>query len=129
MKRIYSKNTGRWEELPGTTSVEKVTIPSGESLSNALDLSLSDDSVFGVVMPPDWTAADISIEVSADGTNFVPLYWNDAEYTLVAGINIAISFEISALAAWEYVKIRSGTSAVPVNQAADRVIVVLTREI
>ena len=44
-----------------------------DSLSNALDISLV-ANVVGLIMPPDWTPAVVSIEGSANGTDFYPIY-------------------------------------------------------
>ena len=63
----------------GKVTFVTVTIASGETTSEAVDLG--NKRLTGIFMPPAWTAADITFEVSADGQNFVPL--NDTDGTLL----------------------------------------------
>jgi hypothetical protein len=42
-------------------------------VSNVADISLA-KAVVGLVMPPDWTPAIITLEGSPDGLNFYPIY-------------------------------------------------------
>lgn len=111
---------------------QTVTIANGESLSGEVGLRgsyspLGQYQVVGIQFPSSWTTADVTFAVSADGVTFVPLYWVDVEYSVAAAASTAVSVEPSALAGWPFVKIRSGTSGTPVNQAAERSIQVLTR--
>lgn len=107
------------------------TIASGASLSDAIHLD--ERQLVGIQMPAAWTAASLTFAVSADGVTFVPLYWDGAEYTIAAAggaaASLGVSLEPSAFAGWPFVKVRSGTSGTPVNQGAERTLVVLTRAV
>jgi hypothetical protein len=70
-----------------------------------------------------WTAADLSFLVSRDGTTFFPLFdVAGAEVVLpsaLLGANrfVGLSGAIKeALSAFQFVRLRSGTDASPVNQ-------------
>lgn len=103
-----------------------VTIPNGGSLSPSIDLR--GYTPYGIQMPAAWTAAGLSFEVSDDNVSFADLYDATAEYTLAAGVDRAIGFSGSSVfAGWKYIKVRSGTTAVPVNQGAARIIKILGR--
>lgn len=107
-----------------------VAITSGQSLSSALDLSTSDQRcgrLMALVMPAAWTAATLTFQVSADGTDYFNLY--DAsgnQYEVDAAASQAIILPPGDFAGFRYLKIRSGTSGTPVVQAADRTITALT---
>ena len=114
---------------------QTVTIASGESLSGVVDLRgihpVGAYQVVGFQMPSSWTSASVSFAVSSDGVTFVPLYWDGAEFVVNAGggavASGGVSVEPSAFAGWPFLKVRSGTAASAVNQAAERSVVVLTR--
>ena len=85
-------------------------------------------------MPADWTAADITFVVSnsADGTFNKLTYGSDGEEVTikaVASVVIILDGKVKeALEACPYIKIRSGTALLPVNQLAERSIgIVLMR--
>lgn len=110
-----------------------VSIANGESLSGALSLTPGTRQLVALQMPAAWTAASLTFAVSADGTTYVPLYWDGAEYTILAAggatTSTGVSLEPAAFAGWAYVKVRSGTSGSAVNQGAARSITVLTRAV
>ena len=106
-----------------------VTIAETESLSGDVDLQGGERQLVGIQMPAAWTAAGVSFAVSADGTTWVPLYWDDSEYVVDAAASRGISLEPSAFAGWPYVRVRSGTAGTPVNQDAERTLVVMTRAV
>lgn len=102
------------------------TIPSGESLSNAV--RLGERKHVGLIMPSAWTAADVTFQVSADGATFVNLYdKTGTEASTKADASQGIQLGDFDLAPWEYLKLRSGTAAVPVVQAAARIIQVVVK--
>ena len=116
-------------QLTGSNTAEDATIESGASLSGALNLG--GRSLVGLKMPAAWTAASLTFEVSQEDADYVPLYWNGAEYTIEAAggadAGLGVSLEPAAFAGWNYVKIRSGTAGTPVNQGAQRVIKAISR--
>lgn len=100
------------------------TIASGQSLSGAVNLAGC--RLVGLVMPAAWTAASLTFQVSHDGTTYNDLY-DDAgnEYTVVAAASRYIGLVGMDWEAVRFLKVRSGTAATPVNQAAQRVIVLV----
>lgn len=113
--------------------VQTVVIANASSLSSTVDLGGGVRQMVGVQMPAAWTAASLTFAVSHDGTTFVPLYWNGAEYTILAAGGAAassgVALEPAAFAGWPFVRIRSGTAASATNQTAERTLQALTRAV
>lgn len=104
--------------LPQTATV---TIASGESLSGVIELRGC--SLSKIIMPSTWTAANITFQISCDGTTYADLYdENGNEITLSVAASRAYKLPIDLWCDVRWLKIRSGTGAVPVNQAADRIL-------
>jgi hypothetical protein len=113
-----------------------VTIASGQSLSSQADIGPY--RLAAIVMPAAWDAANLTFAVAADdetqggqqATTFQPLY-NDAgtetSATAAASRVIGVDNVAGALAACRYIKIRSGTVGVPVNQTATRTLTLLLK--
>jgi hypothetical protein len=120
---------GVWVSEPG---VQDAVIDGDASLSSVI---LVDGArvLCALQMPSAWTAASLTFAVSFDGTTFVPLYWDGAEYTILAAggaaASLGVSLEPSAFAGWPFVRVRSGTSGTPVNQGAERTLKALTRAV
>lgn len=114
---------------PEARTHKTAAIAAGASVSDTLDLTTT--ALLGLIMPAAWTAAALTVEVSADGTTFTGLAYNDAATQCnsiaspVAGSAYALN--LSGLLPYRYVRLRSGTTASPVNQAAERSITVITR--
>jgi hypothetical protein len=119
-----------------------VTIASGAALTAALNLDTlsgvaQDDSVVsqklgmrlgGIIMPSAWTAANLTFQVSADGTNFFDLHDKyDNEIAVTVAASSGYLLDLADWMTFPYLKIRSGTAAAPVNQAATRNLVLLLR--
>lgn len=105
----------------GVRSTALATIASGASLSGAVDCGEGWAPV-GIGMPTAWTAADLSFQVSEDGAT-----WR--EMMIDAKSAAASGYVPLSPANWcgvRYLKVRSGTSGTPVNQAAERVLTVRT---
>ena len=97
------------------------TIASGAALTGAI--SLDRNTILGIGIPATWTAATLTFQASMDNVTFYDMRnaeGTELEVPVTAGDWIA--FNPDDLRSPLYVKIRSGTSAVPVNQAADRVL-------
>jgi hypothetical protein len=104
------------------------TIANSASLSGAIDLGGT--SLAGYIMPASWTAASVTFQASVDGTNFYNLYdqfGNEITHAVAASRFIALT--PSDLVGVRYIKLRSGTSASPVAQGAERQITYVTRVI
>lgn len=115
-----------------TVKAPDAIIANGASLSNAIKKSHYRRVL--LFMPDAWTAADITFAVcdTPDGTFNKLVYGTDeSEVTIKASADEVIALDgklLDALEACPYIKIRSGTAAVPVAQGAERTIkVVLAR--
>jgi hypothetical protein len=105
------------------------TIPNGASVTGTIDCNSR--AILGFVAPAAWTAAALNAEVSVDGVT-----WSTAAYdsagaavgswsSITAGAGYA--FDLNGMIPWRYIRLRSGTSGVPVAQGADRVFSVIQR--
>jgi hypothetical protein len=108
-----------------------VTFTSGSALSSAVDLRSPD--LFGfhpiaITTPSAWTTARISVQMSYDGATWTDVHlWNTGEYA-TTGTALASQthiLDVYPLRGMPFVRFRSGVSASPVNQAADRVVTVI----
>lgn len=110
---------------PDNTVTQTVTVGAGASLSGSSS-KYAGLKLVGVVTAATWDAAKLTFAVSVDGTNFYPL--KDAagtEYEISAQTAaMAIAVEPKNFIAWDYVKVRSGTSTAATNQV-DATIVTL----
>lgn len=110
--------------LPPTVTAT-ATIANGASLSGAIDLGQA--RLWAIQMPAAWTAAALTFQASLDGINYFNLYDNTG--TEVSWTVAASQFQFELFPAkWlaiRWLKIRSGTSGVPVNQGGDRVLTVV----
>ena len=105
-----------------------VTITSGTSLSGGIDLA--SQRVHRIVMPSSWTTAALTFQSShSTCSTYSDLYDVNGEITVpltVAGASRSIVLDPASFYGVKCLKIRSGSSAAPVNQAADRVIAIIT---
>ncbi|MBI1274201.1 MAG: hypothetical protein GC131_09000 [Alphaproteobacteria bacterium] len=106
-----------------------VTIASGQSITS--DLNLGGLRLFGIVMPASWTAANLTFQSSHD----YGITWNNVydkqgtEYNITAAAARFILIDPVDFASLQYLRLRSGTSGTPVNQAADRTVNFVLRSI
>lgn len=97
------------------------TIAASGSVSD--DVNMGGRVLVGIEMPAAWTAASITFQASFDGTNFFDVYDNlGVEVGATAVASRFIAMNPTALYGIKYIRVRSGTTASPVNQAAERVI-------
>jgi hypothetical protein len=110
---------------PNNTSVVAAAIASGAALSAEIDLN--GQLPVAIVMPAEWTAANLTLQISIDddGAIFNNVYDGSTEYTVTAAASRYICLEL-ALVGVRKLKIRSGTSGTPVNQAAARALSIVT---
>lgn len=109
-----------------------VTIPAGVSgISGAVPLG--DKTLVGIVIPANWVTASLSFQASADDTNFGELL--DSTATAIAitsvtgGALVVIALDPTKWRGVRTIKVRSGTSAAPVNQTNSPVLTLLTRDV
>lgn len=114
-------------------------IPSGTALATQVQqiggtfatsgLNLAGLIPTGILMPSAWTAAALTAQVSADNATWSDLFdRNGIEVTFQAAASRYIVIEPSLLTGTLLFRLRSGTSAVPVNQAADRDLTIFFRD-
>lgn len=111
-----------------TRNVVSVTIPNGTALSSEAQTGAM--RLVGIIMPAAWTAAGLTFQAVVDentGEPKVPV-WGEVQDSAGGDVTVAApgAGEYMALAdtfpaiALGRIRVRSGTSGVPVNQAADR---------
>lgn len=115
--------------IKGTTKT--AVIAAGASLSGEVDLE--GYLLAGIIIPGAWTAANLTFQVSpTSGGTYVDLY-DDAgnEVTVTVGgasRGIGVDLLAGVLAQWRFIKLRSGTTGTPVNQAAERTLTLVLKE-
>jgi hypothetical protein len=119
---------GKYEAKPvGSQAVETTTvvIAISASLSGAVDLG--GRKLVGIIMPDAWTAADLTFQGSVDGTNFFNVYDGSTERKIAVAANYYSALSIGDWVGFRWIKIGSGTSALPVNQAAARTLTLVVQ--
>lgn len=109
----------------GTPATATGTIASGQSLSGTITLT---GEVTAILMPAAWTSAVLSFQASIDGTNFFNMFTEGgSELTVIAGASQFVTLSnTNGFRGVRSIRIRSGTSAAPVNQGAARTMTVRT---
>lgn len=115
--------------MAATTS-RVATIAAGASLSNGV--MLSDSAAYSLILPAAWTTANITFQVSIDGTIYGTLYNPDnTEFTVTttytaatSGVVRAILLNGLAFFGFRWVKLQSGTGALPVLQTAGALVTI-----
>lgn len=103
----------------------QAVIANGAALSGAIDLG-DRDRITAIQIPAAWTAAAITFAADVDGTGtFQPVYDEAGTELTIASANVVASRYVllgatTFLCLTGLIKIRSGTSAAPVNQGAAR---------
>lgn len=105
-----------WEPLD-------VAIAKGEFLSVAYNLR--GKIPVGIYISAAWTAAGLTFQVSPDGVTYYNLHTSAGEYSLTTSAGIFLSLSQENFAGTNFIKVRSGTGAVPVNQASARALVLM----
>lgn len=105
------------------------TIPASGALSNGINLE--GVRLFGLDIPATWTTANVVVyQKHADGTYKPVKDETGAELSLTVTAGGCIRFSNPAqFAALTDIKLLSGSTATPVNQAADRSITLVLRAI
>lgn len=114
--------------IPKYPETMNAVIAIGTSLSTEIDTQ--DFPFIGVIMPAAWTAANLTFQVASRDAATGGVYSNlfddvgqEVVVSATAGRAIAIDAAALKLAPFSYLRVRSGTSATPVNQAAERTLV------
>lgn len=109
--------------VPNRNIQETATIAAASSLSGAV--ALTGRVITGILLPPAWTAASLTLSVSLDGVTYADLHDAAGEVAFTVGASSFVGVMVTGLLGFNYVKVRSGASAAPVNQAAQRNIVLV----
>lgn len=107
--------------MPEPQKTKEVTIAISTSLSPAIEIDFF--RVAAIVMPSGWDAANLTFQASADGITYNNLYddaGNEITVTAAASRHIGLDAVAAELSGCPWLKIRSGTSGVAVNQTAAR---------
>lgn len=90
-------------------------------------INLAGHILVGVIMPATWTAAGITFEVSdTEAGTYVDLYdTSGAELALSAAASIYLAVDPVNFYGVNFLKVRSGTSATPVDQTTPRTLKLL----
>jgi len=87
-------------------------------------------AIVGIVMPATWTAANLTFQVSVDGTTYNNLYDQfGTEVNVPASTSRYIQTNPADFEGFVYIKVRSGTSGTPVTQAAQALLTLAVEEI
>ncbi len=102
------------------------TIASGQALSTII--RTDSNHVLSLSMPAAWSTAALTVQASQDGTTWRNVFDEfGAELTIQAAADREIFLPPVRLAAYGFIRLRSGTAGTPVNQAAARDIIITTR--
>lgn len=113
--------------MPDIT-VRKLTIAAGAALSDAANIG--DGTVVGIYTPTGWTAANITVQASHDGSAWFNVHDNaGTEVSISAAADRFNALDPDLLMGAHLVRLRSGTNAVPVNQVAARTLRIATKPI
>lgn len=104
------------------------TIPAGQATA---DVDLGHQyTLIAIVMPDAWNAADLTFQASADGATWQNVYDQfGGEVMVMAAAGRWITIEPASFAGVRHLRVRSGTSAVPVNQTANRTLTFVVRPV
>lgn len=110
--------------------VFSVEIASGASLTDSINLGGL--RLFGIVMPQEWTTANLTFQMSADaGATWANMLDQNGNEVLAVGEPeryVAID-KTAHFAPLQYVRVRSGTAVVPVAQTGTRVLKLVLRSV
>jgi len=106
----------------------EVTIPNGTALSE--EVSLAGRTLVGIVMPAVWTAAVMTFQGGVVlGTLANVKDKAGAELTLTVVADTFVVMPVLELLSIRFLKVRSGTATMPVNQGGERVIELVCRRV
>ena len=112
--------------MAGINRDATATIANGASLSSAIALGAG--VPLGLQMPASFTGTAITFQTSHDGMTYQNLYddaGNEISVTVAASQNV--SLPASVMAAWRFLKIRSGTAGSPTAEGGARTLTLINR--
>ena len=104
-----------------------VSIEENKSLTDKINLGGL--RLFGICMPAAWSDANLTFQMSPDGeqnwSNIKAM--NGVEVTAVVGAGDCVVLDPTKFATFQYLRVRSGTAASPINQVATRNLCLILR--
>ena len=115
---------------PFVVETSTVQIAAGQSLSPEVDVGPKD--LVGIIVPANWTTAAITLQASIDGVTWNELVDQTATAvgcsSLTGGtLSYFVAVDPTKLRGVQALKVRSGTQAVPVVQAAQVTLTIVRR--
>ena len=106
---------------PVKSIAEPLAVTIAEDASLTAAINMQGRVLCGVEIPGTWTAANLTFQASQDGTNFFNMHKYDAgELTVTAAASLYLAIDPTNFLGVNFLKVRSGTTGTPVNQAAER---------
>lgn len=116
-------------ETPNRYKAIPATIAEAASVTGEIDLAWAE--AVAIAMPAAWTTAAITVLASpTSGGTFLPVHddgGTELSITAAASQVIALSAAAAKIAPLRYIKLRSGTTATPVAQAAARELTIICK--
>jgi hypothetical protein len=115
-----------------TPYILDIEFAAGASISNAINLD--GKNLVALIIPSAWTGSSITLQACHRLDVETPV-WNDLrdmnglEIVIPVATNSQIQIEPAKLVGLKYMRVRNGTSASPVNQAAARLAFGVVREV
>lgn len=121
-----------WNISATLSQTKDIVIKSGESVSDSLDFT-SDDlvgySIMGIITASTWTSATMSVQGSVNNIDFFPIHTWTGTTAYNSGGTVAASqmhiFDGLVLRGIPYVRFKSGTFAVGVNQTNTTILTII----
>ncbi|PIB91300.1 hypothetical protein [Caulobacter sp. FWC2] len=107
------------EVSAGKPSFIDIIIPAGASISDGHRIN---GKMVGLAMPAAWTTAAITFQGGHETASALDIYDDGVERTIPSAqavVNRALSLDLNDWLPFSVIRIRSGTSAAPVNQVAE----------
>lgn len=111
--------------MPGMNRTATATIASAASLSGPVCVGAG--VPLAVQMPAAFTGAELTFQGSVDGTTYQNVVDGGSEVSVTVAASQNVPLPASVLAAFTFIKLRSGTAAVPTAEAADRTLIIFNR--
>lgn len=111
--------------MAGINRTATVTITSGQSLSSGFCIGAG--VPLAVQMPAAFTGTEITFQGSLDGTTYQNVYDGAFEVSVTVAASRNVGLPASSLAAYTYLKLRSGNAATPTAEAGTRTLTISNR--
>lgn len=106
-----------------------VSIESGTSMTGTVNLGGL--RLFGIIVPPEWTEANISFQMSPDtGDNWFEICDTNGEPVVtLAAAESYFAVDPRCFASIQYLRLRSGEKGAEISQAGDRTLQLILRKV